>query len=188
MLSSKKAIKYLLYIAISTLVACGSSNSDSPKEASDGVSPIQKPAPGEGESARGMINGKPWVYRQGIARKVVYRGTRFYEIQLWDQIIANPCSGLRGSNLQVRLHADSLSGDWVLGADSFALSPRVVLSDFAEKMSPANNMISNKGAFRLQFDQTNNEVLGSFIADFPDDMVDETWAAGEFAVTLCGSR
>lgn len=186
MQSSKRSLKHLVYLAILVNAACspqgGGGTSDS-----NAQSPIsQKPIPGEGQIAQGLINGKAWEYKQGRAQKVQQNGRRFYEIQLWNEVFEDPClPRLRGSTLQVRLQAESLEGDWEVSDYPFIIYPKVVMSDFSKRLEPYNNMVASQGAFQLRKDSVAQQVYGSLDAEFPTDILGETWVRGEFVVTLC---
>lgn len=186
MRNSKNVLKYLFCLVILTQSACAPKGEGQSVAGPAPTAPDEKPAPGEGELAHGIINGKRWEYRQGRAKKIVVRGRKYFEVQLWNQFYSNPCdAALKGSDLQVRIQSESLRGEWVLGQDPFVLFPKIVMSDFSNKMEPSNNMIASKGAFRLSRDLINNEVYGSFFSEFPGDINGETWATGEFSVTFC---
>lgn len=176
-------IHFLLLCGLFLLIAC------SPSSDAEEVPVVPPPGHklGEGEAAKGTINGQDWTFRSGRAFAFRRHQTSYLVVQLWSESFADPCKEKTGSILQARLTAPFSVASWnIASEDPFNSNLSIFFTDLDFKPQPRDNMRADRG--EISFGMINpSEVTGYFAGSFRNPKVGGTSVAGDFAVPLCPS-
>jgi len=162
-------------------VACSSGSS---QEAPSLVGPDIPQKTGTGQAVQGMINGQDWAFQSGRA---YFKKSQpnILVLQLWNEVVENPCEERIGSTLQVRVTAPSSPLSWIITPeDPFNANLSVFFVDLDLLLQPRDNLRADSGEVSfLSISKTN--VSGVVSASFQNPRVGGTQVRGDFNVPFC---
>lgn len=173
-------LKHVALFSLLLMLACSS-----------GHSPETTPVPqneqqktGTGEPAQGIINGQNWVFRSGRASYKKPQN-KFLIVQLWNELIEDPCNEKRGSTLQIRVTAPAQEATWAITPeDPFNANLSIFFADLDMQLQPRDNMRADHGEITF-FSIEPQGVTGTIQGSFQNPRVGGTRVHGDFSVPFC---